>query len=324
MVSIPSGCFSASGYFSSSPDSILVSRFPSSPMKVIGAYAIATAMSAPPDPLFGAADGGVFAYHRSDGDDRDHREVYPEIGHPGCATLHRCTADFRRDKIHDGDVTIRRCSRKPPSPSLAIQSLGTAAHRCVDRGGWRPSYAASAGQQAVSRRFDGGGWAASMVGLLFGARVDLGSDGLQFQLPAFFPFAFPQKVDFNFALFALVLPQLPMTLGNAVLAYTDLSREYFGADSSKVTNRKVCLSMALANFASFALGWNASVPWCRRLGGALSFRRPDGGFQSDDRAHFHRFGAHFRKGYCRRLQSAACSPFWVSCWFLPVRNWRLR
>jgi SulP family sulfate permease len=89
------------------------------------------------------------------------------------------------------------------------------------------------------------------AGLAFGARFGMSSSGFGFNLPELLPFGFPGKADFTFALFALVLPQLPMTLGNAVLACTDLSKEYFGDRSAKVTNRKVCVTMALANFSVF-------------------------------------------------------------------------
>jgi len=82
--------------------------------------------------------------------------------------------------------------------------------------------------------------------------------------PEILPFGFPGKVDFTFALFALVLPQLPMTLGKAVLAYTDLSKEYFGTRSARGTNRKACVSMALGNFLSFLLG---GMPLCHGAGG---------------------------------------------------------
>jgi SulP family sulfate permease len=91
-----------------------------------------------------------------------------------------------------------------------------------------------------------------------------------FNLPEVLPFGFPGKADFSFALFALVLPQLPMTLGNAVLAYTDLSKEYFGDRSAKVTNRNVCVSMALANFFSFLLG---GMPLCHGAGGLAAHYR---------------------------------------------------
>jgi SulP family sulfate permease len=61
-----------------------------------------------------------------------------------------------------------------------------------------------------------------------------------------------------------------MTLGNAVLAYTDLSREYFAEKSEKLTNRKACVSMALANFFSFCLG---GMPLCHGAGGLAAHYR---------------------------------------------------
>ncbi|MGD9106197.1 MAG: putative sulfate/molybdate transporter [Desulfobacterales bacterium] len=108
------------------------------------------------------------------------------------------------------------------------------------------------------------------AGLALGARFDLSSGGFGFNLPEIHPFAFPGKADFTFALFALALPQLPMTLGNAVLAYTDLSKEYFGNRSEKVTNRKACVSMAFANFISFFLG---GMPLCHGAGGLAAHYR---------------------------------------------------
>ena len=61
-----------------------------------------------------------------------------------------------------------------------------------------------------------------------------------------------------------------MTLGNAALAYTDLSKQYFGERSAKVTNIKACVSMALANFCSFALG---GMPLCHGAGGLAAHYR---------------------------------------------------
>jgi SulP family sulfate permease len=109
-----------------------------------------------------------------------------------------------------------------------------------------------------------------VAGLILGARVDFGNGNIGFNLPEILPFAFPGRVDFTFALFALVLPQIPMTLGNAVLAYTDLSKEYFGDRSSRVSNKNVCLSMALANFTSFCLG---GMPLCHGAGGLAAHYR---------------------------------------------------
>lgn len=108
------------------------------------------------------------------------------------------------------------------------------------------------------------------AGIFAGAADNLSGVRLQFGLPGFLPFGIPRQVDFAFVLFALVLPQLPMTMGNAVLAYTDLSRKYFGENSCKVTNRNVCLSMALANVCGFCIG---GMPLCHGAGGLAAHYR---------------------------------------------------
>ncbi|SMC55184.1 sulfate permease, SulP family [Desulfocicer vacuolatum DSM 3385] len=98
------------------------------------------------------------------------------------------------------------------------------------------------------------------------------SDSLSpgFHLPSFLPAGFPSQVDFTFALMALVLPQIPMTLGNAVIAYADLSQDYFGEKSKKVTHKAACISMALANFMSFFMG---GIPLCHGAGGLAAHYR---------------------------------------------------
>jgi len=108
------------------------------------------------------------------------------------------------------------------------------------------------------------------AGTALGAKADLGGGDIGLNLPDVLPFGFPGDLDLTFALFALVLPQLPMSLGNAVLAYTDLSRQYFRDRSSRVTNRSACLSMALANFLSFFLG---GMPLCHGAGGLAAHYR---------------------------------------------------
>lgn len=109
-----------------------------------------------------------------------------------------------------------------------------------------------------------------LVGLILGTPTGLKFENIGFHLPEIFPYAFPEKIDFTFALLTLVLPQLPMTMGNAVLAYTDLSKTYFGENSKKVTNRSVSISMALANFLSFCLG---GMPLCHGAGGLAAHYR---------------------------------------------------
>jgi SulP family sulfate permease len=109
-----------------------------------------------------------------------------------------------------------------------------------------------------------------VLGLIFGIRSEISSITVGVNLPQVFPFEFPAGADFTFALFALVLPQLPMTMGNAVIAYTDLSAEYCPDKASKLTNRKACVSMALANFFSFSLG---GMPLCHGAGGLAAHYR---------------------------------------------------
>ena len=89
-------------------------------------------------------------------------------------------------------------------------------------------------------------------------------------MPRLMPFGVPSQKALTMALLLLVLPQIPMTLGNAVIAYSDLSKEYFGEASRKVTYRSVCISMALANFASFLVG---GMPICHGAGGLAAHYR---------------------------------------------------
>jgi SulP family sulfate permease len=91
-----------------------------------------------------------------------------------------------------------------------------------------------------------------------------------FYLPKILPNGFPAARDFIQALPLLLLPQIPMTLGNAVIAYTDLSDKYFGASSKKVTYKSCCISMAIANLVSFCFG---GMPLCHGAGGLAAHYR---------------------------------------------------
>ena len=108
------------------------------------------------------------------------------------------------------------------------------------------------------------------VGLVLGTHEGFDNLKLGINLPKILPFGLPTLADFTFAMLVLVLPQIPMTLGNAVIAYADLSREYFGEDSKKVTYRASCISMALANFVSFLL---CGMPLCHGAGGLAAHYR---------------------------------------------------
>jgi SulP family sulfate permease len=106
-----------------------------------------------------------------------------------------------------------------------------------------------------------------VIGLLFHKPVDNESLGFQLSLPSFLPYGIPPLADFSFALMVLVLPQIPMTVGNAIIANADLCAGYFPETGKKVTGRSLCLSMGFANFIVFFLG---GIPMCHGAGGLAS------------------------------------------------------
>jgi SulP family sulfate permease len=108
------------------------------------------------------------------------------------------------------------------------------------------------------------------LGLILGTHEGFDKLNIGIYFPKWLPFGFPTGIDFTFAFFALALPQLPMTIGNAVVANADLSYEYFGNDSKKVTYRSLTLSMALANLLSFVVG---GMPLCHGAGGLAAHYR---------------------------------------------------
>jgi SulP family sulfate permease len=108
------------------------------------------------------------------------------------------------------------------------------------------------------------------IGFLAGTHEGFDHLTLNFHLPELLPFGLPSMNDFSLVLLLLVLPQIPMTVGNAVVAYADLSKEYFGETSAKVSYRNVCLSMAVGNILSFLLG---GMPLCHGAGGLAAHYR---------------------------------------------------
>jgi len=241
---------------------------PVQPMKVIGAYAIATSLSA--DQILASAllMGVVLLIVGGTGAIDLIRRITPK------AVIRGVQLSTGALLISGGVKFIIGISRfqemqKAVEPYLAFQAIGPLPISLVIGGiaGIVTLLLLDNKKLPAGLIVVLGGLAA---GLALGARVDAGSGFFGFHLPNVLPFGFPGQADFTFALFALVLPQLPMTLGNAVLAYTDLSKEYFGNRSAKVTNRKACISMALANFFSFCLG---GMPLCHGAGGLAAHYR---------------------------------------------------
>jgi MFS superfamily sulfate permease-like transporter len=104
----------------------------------------------------------------------------------------------------------------------------------------------------------------AIFGTLFGAWRELADIHFGVHMPEILPFGIPTLPDFSFALLALVAPQIPMTMGNAVIASRDLSFEYFGNESRRVTDRALCISMGLANVFAALVG---GMPVCHGAGG---------------------------------------------------------
>lgn len=80
----------------------------------------------------------------------------------------------------------------------------------------------------------------------------------------------PPLAAFGSAFFLLVIPQLPLTFGNAVVAVNDLAHEYFGTAARRVTPSRVCLSAGVGNAASAVLG---GMPMCHGAGGLTAHVR---------------------------------------------------
>ncbi len=105
-----------------------------------------------------------------------------------------------------------------------------------------------------------------VIGIILGTQKETGNL-IQILPPHILPNGWPSGADFSFALIFLVLPQIPMTIGNAVIANSDLSAQYFPEAGKRVTPRSLCFSMALANFFSFLFG---GMPMCHGAGGLAS------------------------------------------------------
>jgi len=82
-----------------------------------------------------------------------------------------------------------------------------------------------------------------------------------FHLPSI---GLPPASMFGTAFWLLVIPQFPLTFGNAVVATDDLAHEYFGGAAGRVTPSRICISDGLGNLTSGLLG---GMPMCHGAGG---------------------------------------------------------
>jgi len=264
----PAGLFLSVGVFYALSGVYFGITVPVQPMKVIGAYAIATAMTPSQIQASTLLMGASLLLVGATGAIDLIRRYTPKSVIRGVQLSTGVLLISGGVRFLIGTSKYQMLSHAV-EPHLSLQSLGPIPVSLV--------IGAIAGLATLllldNRRFPAGlvvVLGGLLAGLALGARPGLGGWELSPGLPRLFPFGLPGGADFTFALFALVLPQLPMTLGNAVMAYTDLSREYFGEDSARLTNRKACVSMALANALSFCLG---GMPLCHGAGGLAAHYR---------------------------------------------------
>lgn len=77
----------------------------------------------------------------------------------------------------------------------------------------------------------------------------------------------PTVNDFITAFFLLVIPQLPLTLGNSIVATEDVAGRYFGERAKRVTAHSLSFGLGIANILSGLIG---SMPVCHGSSGVTA------------------------------------------------------
>lgn len=105
------------------------------------------------------------------------------------------------------------------------------------------------------------------AGMFWGSFVGLPSLRFGLSLPTV---AMPSLTDLSAALVLLVIPQIPLTLGNAVFSMADAAKAYFGPRAKRVTPKALLTTMGVANLAAGLLG---GMPVCHGSGGLTAHFR---------------------------------------------------
>jgi len=109
-----------------------------------------------------------------------------------------------------------------------------------------------------------------LLGLFIGKPPKLEELRIGFHMPQFFPYGIPSWSDIIWVMPVLVLPQIPMTIGNAILSNTDVMHEYFGQRAHRASYRSIANSQGIADIISFIWG---GIPMCHGAGGLAAMYR---------------------------------------------------
>jgi SulP family sulfate permease len=105
------------------------------------------------------------------------------------------------------------------------------------------------------------------VFIIWGSPLGLPSLHFGLSLPVL---AIPSLADLSTALVLLVIPQIPLTLGNAVFAMADTAKTYFGPRATRVTPKALLTTMGILNMGAGILG---GMPICHGSGGMTAHFR---------------------------------------------------
>lgn len=117
---------------------------------------------------------------------------------------------------------------------------------------------------------------AAAIVIAVGVSVGLigSQDDIQLALgPSLVELSWPRLTDFSTALVILVIPQIPLTLANSVIATVDTARSYFGQEAIRVTPVRTSLSIAIGNLWAGLVG---GLPMCHGSGGLTAHYRMGG------------------------------------------------
>jgi len=231
---------------------------PVQPMKVIGAYAIATGLT-PTQIVSSSLWMGIFILF---------------LGITGLIQLigkYTPKSTVRGVQLGVGVVLMIKGLHLiiEPDPNLAIQALGPVSMSVI---------LGTAGLVLTFLLLENKKLPAALVlivigivlGIFIGKPINAAAFNWSIHLPNPLPYGWPSVDDFIWVIPVLVLPQIPMTIGNAIISNTDITHEYFSDRAKRVTYRSVANSQGLADIVSFFFG---GIPMCHGAGGLAAHYR---------------------------------------------------